>query len=71
MQAKGQHDIEKSIREIGLQLGGGGPSFVTVTDPNSNWSHTAGGQGDVFIKSAAYQKVADPAARYAAPTRRT
>ncbi len=40
---------------------------MTVTDPNSNWSHTAGGQGDVFIKSAAYQKVADPAA----PLRRT
>jgi hypothetical protein len=43
VQAKGQHDIEKSIREIGLKSGGGGPSFVAVTDPNH--SHTGGRAG--------------------------
>ena len=55
--ATSQHNIEKQMREIG----GGGPSFVTRTDPN--WSNTAGGPGDVFVKSAAYQKVADPSGR--------
>ena len=55
-EATSQHEIEK-IREIG----GGGVSFVTPTDPNM--SHTGGGPGDVFVKSAAYQKVADPSGR--------
>jgi HK97 family phage major capsid protein len=58
IQAKSQHNIEEQIREIGGKLGG---SFVTATDPNV--SHTAGGPGDVFVKSAAYQKIADPSAR--------
>ena len=35
--------------------------FRDRTDPN--WSHTGGGPGDVFVKSAAYQKIADPAGR--------
>jgi HK97 family phage major capsid protein len=61
VQAKSQQDIEKQITEIGLQLGGGGPSVVRATDPNS--SHTGGGPGDRFIASKAYQKVADPASR--------
>ena len=52
--AKSQHSIEKQIREIG----GRGSSFVTSTDPNH--SHTGGGPGDVFVKSAAYQKIAGP-----------
>jgi HK97 family phage major capsid protein len=56
-EAKSQNEIEKKIREIG----GAGPSFVTATDPN--WSPTGGGPGDMFVKSAAYQRVADPAGR--------
>jgi hypothetical protein len=44
--AKSMHHIEQQMRE----LGGDAPSFVTRTDPN--WSHTAGGPGDVFIASA-------------------
>jgi hypothetical protein len=54
---KSQHSIEQQIRE----LGGAAPSFVTRTDPN--WSSTAGGPGDVFVKSAAYQKIMDPSGR--------
>ena len=42
-------------------LGGNGPSFVTRTDPN--WSNTAGGPGDRFVASKAYQRIADPAGR--------
>ena len=56
-EAKSQHELEKKMREIG----GGGVSFVTATDPNH--SHTGGGPGDVFVKSAAYKKIADPAGR--------
>jgi len=51
------HRIEQQMK----QLGGDAPSFVTRTDPN--WSNTAAGAGDVFIKSAGYQRIADPAGR--------
>jgi HK97 family phage major capsid protein len=56
--AKSQHQIEQKMREIG----GGGPCFATVpTDPNNSFA--GGGPGDVFVKSAAYQKIADPSGR--------
>jgi HK97 family phage major capsid protein len=55
--AGAQHEIEKKIREIG---GGGMPSFA-ATDPNANW--TGGGPGDVFVRSAGWKSVADPAGR--------
>jgi HK97 family phage major capsid protein len=54
---KPQLEMEKGIREIGLQLGGG------ANVVRQDGSHTGGGPGDVFVKSAAYQKVADPSAR--------
>ena len=55
--AKSMHSIEQHMRE----LGGDAPSFVTRTDPN--WSNTAGGPGDVFIKSAGYQRIQDASGR--------
>jgi HK97 family phage major capsid protein len=56
-EATSQHELEKKMRE----LGGAGPRFVTATDPNHSFA--GGGPGDVFIKSAAYQRIADPAGR--------
>jgi HK97 family phage major capsid protein len=58
VQAKGQQDIEKSIQEIGLQLGPAGGNVVRF-----DGSHTGGGPGDVFIASKGYQKIADPSLR--------
>jgi HK97 family phage major capsid protein len=54
---KSQHSIEQQMRE----LGGDAPSFVTRTDPNHSFA--GGGPGDVFVKSAGYQKIMDPAGR--------
>jgi HK97 family phage major capsid protein len=51
------HRIEQQMK----QLGGDASSFVTRTDPNHSFA--GGGPGDVFVKSAAYQKIADPAGR--------
>jgi HK97 family phage major capsid protein len=56
-ETKSQHELEKKIREIG----GLRPSFVTRTDPN--WSNTAGGPGDVFVASKAYQEIQDASGR--------
>jgi hypothetical protein len=50
---KSMHSLEQQMKV----LGGDAPSFVTRTDPN--WSNTAGGPGDVFVKSQGYQKIAD------------
>jgi HK97 family phage major capsid protein len=54
--AKSQHSIEKQIREMDP----GSVSFVTRQDGGAAIS---GGPGDVFVKSAAYQRIADPAGR--------
>ena len=54
---KSMHGIEQQMRE----LGGSAPSFVKATDPNHSFA--GGGPGDVFVKSAAYQKIADPSGR--------
>jgi hypothetical protein len=58
---KSQHELEKSMREIGGELGGAGPSFVKATDPNH--SFTGGGPGDVFIASKGYQEIKDSSGR--------
>jgi HK97 family phage major capsid protein len=56
-EAKSQHNIERKISEIGGRLAGG----AMMTDPNASFA--GGGPGDVFVKSAAYQKVADASGR--------
>ena len=56
-EAKPQLEMEKSIREIGLQLGGPGGEH------RPDGSRVSGGPGDVFVKSAAYQKIMDPSGR--------
>jgi hypothetical protein len=43
-------------------LDGFAPSFVKATDPNHSFAG-GGGPGDVFVKSAAYQKIMDPSGR--------
>ena len=53
--ATAQHEIEKSIRAMDP----GSVSFVTRQDGGA----ISGGPGDVFVKSAAYQRIADPAGR--------
>ena len=55
--AKSMHSIEQQMRE----LGGNAPEFVTRTDPNH--SFTGGGPGDVFVKSAGYQRIQDASGR--------
>ena len=57
-EAKSQSEIEKSIREIGLQVGAGGEYVV-----RQDGSHTGGGPGDVFVKSAGYQRIQDASGR--------
>jgi len=54
--AKSMHRIEQQMEEIG-----GGLSFTKMTDPNHSFA--GGGPGDVFVKSAAYQKIMDPSHR--------
>jgi len=54
--AKSMHRIEQQMKEIG-----GGLSFTKMTDPNHSFA--GGGPGDVFVKSAAYQKIMDPSHR--------
>ena len=51
------HHIAQEMKEIG----GGGVSFVKATDPHHSFA--GGGPGDVFVKSAAYQRIQDPAGR--------
>jgi HK97 family phage major capsid protein len=53
---KSQHSIEKQIRE----LDPGSVSFVTRQDGGAAIS---GGPGDVFVKSAAYQRISDASGR--------
>jgi hypothetical protein len=53
---KQQHSIEQEIK--GLFTNGGGPSFATVTASDPSHSFAGGGPGDVFVKSAAYQRIA-------------
>jgi HK97 family phage major capsid protein len=54
--ATSQHGIEKQIREMDP----GSISFVTRQDGGAALS---GGPGDVFVKSAGYQRIADPSGR--------
>ena len=51
-----QHELEKSIRAMDP----GSISFVTRQDGGAAIS---GGPGDVFVKSAGYQRISDPAGR--------
>jgi HK97 family phage major capsid protein len=55
-EAQGQERVDKSIREIGLQIGAG-----DVVRPDG--SSVRGGPGDVFVASKAYQEVRDPGSR--------
>jgi HK97 family phage major capsid protein len=55
-EVKSQNELEKKMREIG-----GGVFSTVMTDPNHSFA--GGGPGDVFVKSAAYQKIMDPAGR--------
>src|SRR5215216_1568730 len=56
-EAKSQNELEKKIREIG----GHGPSFAVMTDPNHSFA--GGGPGDVFVKSQGYQRIQDASSR--------
>ena len=58
---KSQDELEKSMREIGRQLGGPGGGHVVW--PGGGPRTNVGGPGDVFIASKGYQAIADPAAR--------
>jgi len=54
--AKAQHNLEKQIREMDP----GAPLLARMGDGSPAYG---GGPGDVFVKSVAYQRIADPAGR--------
>jgi hypothetical protein len=57
--AKSQHSIEQQIKSIGRDVGGP----LLLMNGEGSGASGRGGPGDVFVKSAAYQRIASPSGR--------